>query len=198
MSKQILLASVSVQGGLPATEFRFGPGIHVLWGNHAEDVLLTLAGIFSGFPPKNAKAEVQWSTDVSLSVSVTDGACFVDTVRKQRGSPAQLAKAFHKQRFLCCRNCAHILDGSRLSAGTSGASDLLLEKLNATITQKDARPLFICNFFERLDEAVDLQSIFEALNATGRQVFIAVPRYYNIKNLEEKGYGATIHYESNL
>ena len=39
---------------------------------------------------------------------------------------------------------------------------------------------------------------FEALNATGRQVFIAVPRYYNIKNLEENGSGATIHYESNL
>ena len=44
------------------------------------------------------------------------------------------------------------------------------------------------NFFERLDEAVDLQPITEALNATGRQVFIAVPHYYNMKQMEEMPY----------
>ena len=57
------------------------------------------------------------------------------------------------QRFLNFKNNSHILDGSRLLMGTSGASDLLLENLNATIAKKDARPLFICNFLERLDEA---------------------------------------------
>ena len=86
-----------------------------------------------------------------------------------------------------------ILDGSRLPVGMSGASDLLLDKLNATIAQKDARPLFVCNFLERLDEAVDLQPIFEALNATGRQVFVAVPCYYEIKELEGMSYDKSIH-----
>ena len=62
-----------------------------------------------------------------------------------------------------------------------------------TLKQKDDCPLFICNFLERLDEAVDLRSIFEALNATGRQVFIAVPHYYEIKELEGMPYDTSIH-----
>jgi hypothetical protein len=41
---------------------------------------------------------------------------------------------------------------------------------------------------ERLDESVDLQPIFKALNATGRQVFIVVPHYYEINTLEEMPY----------
>ena len=102
-------------------------------------------------------------------------------------------KDFHKHRFLNSKNNSHILDGSRLPVGTSGASDLLLKKLEDALAPKEARPLFICNLLERLDEAVDLQPIFEALNATGRQVFIAVPHYYIIEKLEGKEYGAAIH-----
>ena len=135
---------------------------------------------------------------MTFLASGEDGHVFVDGINKERGNTAQLMKAFHKHRFLNFRNQTHVLDGSQLPAGTSGTSDLLLEKLGDVLAQEDDRPLFVYNFLERLDEAVDLQPVFEALNATGRQVFIAIPRYYNIKNLEENGYGATIHYESNL
>ena len=86
-----------------------------------------------------------------------------------------------------------ILDGSRLPDGLDSASDLLLKKLRETIDKGDDRPLFVCNFLERLDEAVDLHPIFQTLNATGRQVFIAVPHYYEINTWEELYLDTAIH-----
>lgn len=88
---------------------------------------------------------------------------------------------------------APILDGSRLPDGFDSASDLLLKKLRETIDKGDDRPLFVCNFLERLDEAVDLHPIFQTLNATGRQVFIAVPHYYEINTWEELYHDTAIH-----
>ena len=86
-----------------------------------------------------------------------------------------------------------IVDGSRLPDGFDSASDLLLKKLRETIDKGDDRPLFVCNFLERLDEAVDLHPIFQTLNATGRQVFIAVPHYYEINTWEELYHDTAIH-----
>lgn len=196
MCKRILSATVFIQKETHV--MAFSSGINILYGQNGEDVLLTLAGILGGMPTKSFEAELQWRDSVTFLASGEDGHVFVDGINKERGNTAQLMKDFHKHRFLNFRNQTHVLDGSRLPVGMSGASDLLLENLNATIAQKDARPLFICNFLERLDEAVDLQPIFEALNATGRQVFIAVPHYYKIEKLEGKEYGATIHHESSL
>ena len=193
MHKRILSASVSVQKKAPFTKFQFYPGIHILWGADAEDIVLTLAGIWGGIPPLNGKAEIQWDADAFLSVHIIDGACGVEKASTPRGSAAQLVKEFHNQRFLNFRNCRHIWDCSRLPAGISGASTLLLTKLRDALANEDGLPLFVCNFLERLDEGVDLQPIFEALNATGRQVFIAVPHYYENKILEEMPYGAAIH-----
>ena len=193
MNKGIQSASVSVQKEAPFTELRFHPGINILWGADAEDVVLTLAGIFGGIPSLNGKAEIQWDADALLFVHIIDGACGVEKANVQRGRAAQLVKEFHKQRFLNFRNCRHILNGARLPAGISGASALLLRKLRDALTNEDDLPLFVCNFPERLDEAVDLKTIFEALNASGRQVFIAVPRSYTINTLEEMPYDATIH-----
>lgn len=73
-----------------------------------------------------------------------------------------------------------IMDGSRLRGGFLGANDLLLKNLRKTLAKEDGRPLFIYNFLERLDEAVELHPIFDALKSTGRQVIIAVPHYYEI------------------
>ena len=179
MCKRILSATVSI--GEETTTRTFSPTINVLCGHIAEETLLTLAGIFGGIPPNSFKAEINWGGDVTLFVSGEDGRVFVNNIKKEQGDSAQLIKAFHKHRFLHFRNKTHILDGSQLSAGTSGASKLLLKQLGDALAQKDDRPLFICSFLERLDEAVNLQPIFEALNATGRQVFIAVPRYYRTK-----------------
>ena len=185
MCKRILSACVSVQEGVPPAEFRFCHGINILFGQNAEDVVLTLAGVFGGVPPQSFHAALNWRDDATLFVSGYDGRVFVDSIENKQGDPAQLMKCFYKHRFLNFRKNAHLLDGSRLHAGTSGTGDLLLEKLNATLAKEDDCPLFICNFLERLDEAIDLQPIWEALLATRRQIFIAVPHYYNTKQLEE-------------
>ena len=171
-------------------EFRFCPGINILWGKNAEDVVLTLAGIFGGIPPKAFEATLDWQNDVALLVSGEDGRVFVDGIRKGKGDSVRLMKSFHKQRFLHFRNNTHLLDGSRLSDGFAGAGDLLRKKLSETIAKEDARPLFLVNVLERLDEAAELQPIFDALSATGRQVFIAIPHAYQ---LEGKYHDTTIH-----
>lgn len=193
MSKRILSASVSVRKETHSPKFQFQSGINILWGADAEDIDLTLACIFGGIPPLNGKAEIQWDADVSLVISITEGVCGVESARTQGGSTAQLVKDFHKQRYLNFVNSKHILDGSRLPAGISSASELLLKKMRDVLAQEDDRPLFIINFLERLDETVDLRPIFEALNATERQVFIALPHYYKINTLEEMPYDTAIH-----
>lgn len=188
MCKRILSACVSVQEGVPPAEFRFCHRINILFGQNAEDVVLTSAGVFGGVPPQSFHAALNWRDDATLFVSGYDGRVFVDSIENKQGDPVRLMKCFYKHRFLNFRKNAHLLDGSRLHAGTSGTGDLLLEKLNATLAKEDDCPLFICNFLERLDEAIDLQPIWEALLATGRQIFIAVPHYYNMKQLEEMPY----------
>ena len=51
----------------------------------------------------------------------------------------------------------------------------------------------VLNFLERLDESVDPRPMIEALNATGRQVFIAAPHYYKINTWEEIYHDTAIH-----
>ena len=191
MCKRILSANVLIQEKMHAMEF--SPSVNILCGHVAEEMLLTLAGIFGSTPPKAFNAEIKWGEGVTLLVYGEDRRIFVNNIKKERGNSAQMIKAFHKYRFLNFRNKTHVFDGSQLPAGTSGASDLLLQKLEDTLKQKDDCPLFICNFLERLDEAVALQPILEALTATGRQIFIAVPHYYNITALEKMPHDTTIH-----
>ena len=186
-----IIQSATIGEGAPKLQFGFG--INILWEQNAEDILLTLAGIFGGMPHQNGKVEILWNANASLFVSIKDGACGVEKVITSGQNAARLVKKFHKQRFLNFRNCTHVLDGARLPAGISGASNLLLNKLRQVPATEDDRPLFVSNFLERLDEAVDLHPVFETLNATGRQVFIALPPYYPIKQLEELPYDTTIH-----
>lgn len=94
--------------------------------------------------------------------------------------------------FLAIESGQVCIGSSHLTGGFAGEGDLWLTILRDALSESDDRPLFICNFLERLDEAVDLHPIFEALHAAGRQVFIAVPHYYNIEKLEELCHGATI------
>ena len=81
-----------------------------------------------------------------------------------------------------------IFNGAVLPAGFAGAGDLLLRQLQEILATADDRPLYILNFLERLDESVDPRPMIEALNATGRPIFLAVPPYYPINTLEELPY----------
>lgn len=120
------------------------------------------------------------------------------SVSVQEGMPSVVFRFHPRINLLWGQNAEHILrelagttpivDGSRLPDGFDSASDLLLKKLRETIDKEEDRPLFVCTFLERLDESVALRPIFDALNATGRQVFIAVPHYYIINTWEELFY----------
>ena len=186
MSKQIL--TLAIRAGSHIQRYSFHSGINILCGQHAAEILPTLSGIFGGTPVGVFCAELQWQDGVILSISGAEGQVFLEGIRAAQGDPAQWAKDFHKQRFLTCRDRRHIFDGRELPDGTSGAGQRLLDKLHAALACTDDRPLFVTDFLERLDEAVDPRPILAALNLTGRQAFLAVPHSYTIKTLEELPY----------
>lgn len=53
---------------------------------------------------------------------------------------------------------------------------------------EDDRPIFIYDYFDRLDEAIDITPILDDLSALGRQVFISVCAGYPCKKMK---HGAT-------
>lgn len=193
MGYKMLSASFSVGEGESRPEFRFHPQINILCGKYAEDVVLNLAGIFSGKSTWDGTAKLLLPTGEELCISVIGGACLAERIVPQRGNSANQVKDFHKLRFLNFRKIGYILDGAKLPEGFGEATDLLLERLQKALTQKDDSPLFICNFLERLDEATDLAVLFEELKYTGRQIFLAVPHFYSIKILEAMYYDKIIY-----
>lgn len=204
MDKRIASASISVDDEFSPVNLQLSPGINILWGEKAEEVMWTLVGIFSATPRQisaQLKAEVRWQDDISFWISGEINAgrstIFVEDITLPNGiSAAQQVKRFHKRRFLEFRKQPCVFDGTRpFQQYPLGESDSILNNFHLFLHQNiyDDRPLFLFNFLERLDESIDLSPIFRALATTGRQVFIAVPRSYTINTLEEMPYDATIH-----
>ena len=54
----------------------------------------------------------------------------------------------------------------------------------ADITSYDDRPVFIYDYFDRLDEATDITPVLNKLSSLGRQVFIAVCANYPIEKMK--------------
>ena len=48
----------------------------------------------------------------------------------------------------------------------------------------DARPIYIFNFFERLDESTDITPFIDALATLDRQVFVGVSNTYPLERFE--------------
>lgn len=80
-----------------------------------------------------------------------------------------------------CKNLRYLGESNAILARFYNA-------LQSVAGRNDDFPLLLWDFLERLDEAVDIRPILQALNATGRQVFIAVPHYYEIKTGEKMPY----------
>lgn len=59
-----------------------------------------------------------------------------------------------------------------------------LEIVKAETEKGDTRPICIFDFFDRLDEAVDITPFLEPLSALGRQVFVGVSEGYPIERIE--------------
>lgn len=213
MHSRIISASVRECRTDRILEIQPSPQILFLQGQDAEGFLLALAGLFGGLPENcfrsveeyEVKDDVVWTDDVSctLGARFSKGEkavwvhCVDDTKSGLSAHSPEKVKAIHKRRFRNGSNTAHILantskSGSLDTLGESAETlrrfQFFLKEIQRCFLLGDTRPLFLYNFLERLDEAVDVGRILKALNATGRQVFIAVPHYYEIKALEEMPY----------
>ena len=59
-----------------------------------------------------------------------------------------------------------------------------IEIAKAGTQNGDTRPIYIFNFFERLDEAIDITPFIDALASLGRQVFVGISNNYPLKRFE--------------
>lgn len=59
-----------------------------------------------------------------------------------------------------------------------------IEIVKEETAQCDTRPIFIFNFFERLDEETDITTFIDALAAIGRQVFVGISNNYPLERFE--------------
>ena len=59
-----------------------------------------------------------------------------------------------------------------------------IEIVKEETAKGDARPLYVFNFFERLDEATNITPFIDALADLGRQVFVGVSNTYPIERFE--------------
>lgn len=204
MYKRILSASVSFSNRKATRQLSPAPGMNLLSGENAEQVFWSLAAMFdipSRLVLSPIHGELRWSDGTVYGISVRDGhAIFVDYIKPDPNGSRdriRLERLFHKRWFLCRSDVPYLFNGTDPDRIRScGEADLLLNKFNVFIRNipddPNGPPLFLCNFLERLDEAMDLRPIFEALTATGRQVFIALP-HYSMNILEEICHDATIH-----
>ena len=58
-----------------------------------------------------------------------------------------------------------------------------LESVKEETAKGDKRPIYIFNFFERIDEAVDVTPFLDELASFGRQVFVSVTENYPTEKL---------------
>ena len=59
-----------------------------------------------------------------------------------------------------------------------------IEIVKEETAKGDTRPLYVFNFFERLDEATDITPFIEALASLGRQVFVGISNNYPLERFE--------------
>lgn len=192
MYRVLLSATVETKAAsIPLTP---GAEINVLRGENAEAVFWLTAGLFDIFsvektplPAAFLRAKIRWPGEVVYSVSGHDlqgKLCLcVDYVHNSTAGREHLIKCFHKQRFPDARVSGDLFDGQHIDKTLPmGESDLILAAFHRFVQkipqQENGRPLFLCNFLERLDAAVELTPIFQALQATGRQVFILLSPTY--------------------
>ena len=59
-----------------------------------------------------------------------------------------------------------------------------IEIVKEETAKGDTRPIYIFNFFERLDEATDITPFIEALASLGRQVFVGISNSYPLERFD--------------
>lgn len=218
MYSQIRFASIRESNTGRLMEFQTHSYINFIRSKEPEGFLLALAGLFGGLPENQlhnlreylVTADILWEDQSSCVLHAClnqweNPVCVYSTDGMPAPLSVQLAKkvnALHKRRFRRGCDCSHIFPGkSRVPVSAPlGESDEILQGFSLFLQEThqrskfgDTRPLFLYNFLERLDGAVDTGKILTALADTGRQVFIAVPHYYQINTREDIPYDAAIY-----
>ena len=199
MARIILSASLSIPAKNSAIQIKPSSGVNILCGNHAEDIFWSLAGIVDIYSsdhaqtPTTVTAELRWPEGVTYGVTskASEGRnqMVVDYVKGVgEEDPRYLVKRLHKQRYRDVRDNLCLFNGCRLdNPNMLSESDAILTSFHSFIEklpdQKNGRPVFLLNFLERLDRAVDILPILEDLTATGRQVFVLSPDNCTIPNI---------------
>ena len=200
MARIILSASVSIQEENSMVQIRPSPGVNILCGNNAEDIFWSLASIVDIYSSDRSQvyttvnAELRWSDGVIYGVygKVRDAKnhMVVDYVKGLgEEDPRYLVKRLHKQRYRDVRDSLCLFNGCLLdNSRMLGESEAILEAFHSFIervpVQKNGRPLFLCNFLERLDGSVDLLPLLDELAILNRQAFILLPEGCSIEHME--------------
>ncbi|MBQ9744572.1 MAG: hypothetical protein IJW19_05545 [Clostridia bacterium] len=74
-------------------------------------------------------------------------------------------------------------------------SNVLIKTVNA-VSRSDDRPIFIYDYLDRLDEAIDITPVLNRLSSLGRQIFISVCDGYPCEKIKNKRV-QIVHMEDN-
>ena len=200
MARIILSASLSLPAENSTIQVKPSPGVNILCGNNAEEIFWRLSGIVDVYSsdhfqaPTTVSAELRWSDGVTYGINskASEGRnqIVVDYVKGVgEEDPRYLVKRLHKQRYRDVRDNLCLFNGCRPdNPNMLSESDAILASFHSFIEklpdQKNGRPIFLLNFLERLDRAVDILPCLEELTATGRQVFVLLPDNCTIPNIE--------------
>ena len=122
--------------------------------------------------------------DQSFFVGVKDGEHF--SAEKTEATLSKLRKLKSDE-----RNSYNFLNKYTANENNLSECDYNIENFNRFIeivkeetAKGDTRPIYIFNFFERLDEATDITSFIKSLASLGRQVFVEVSNTYPIERFD--------------
>ena len=200
MARLILAASLTLPGEETPIQVKPSPSVNILCGNNAEAVFWGLAGIvdiYSSDQPQavtTINSELRWSDGVIYGITGKESEgrnqVVVDYVKSLCGKdPRYLVKRLHKQRYRDVRDNCCLFNGCQLdNPHMLGESELILKSFHSFIEtlpdQRNGRPVFLLNFLDRLDSAVDPFPLLEELSATGRQAFVLLSSNCTIPNIE--------------
>ena len=119
--------------------------------------------------------------DQSFFVAVKDGEHF--SAERTKEVIAKLRSMKRDE-----RNSYNFLNKYTANENNLSECDYNIENFNRFIeivkeetAKGDTRPIYIFNFFERLDEATDITTFTDALAAIGRQVFVGISNSYPLE-----------------
>lgn len=111
-------------------------------------------------------------------VAARDGQRF--SKKKTRECLTALRAWISDEKSMYCSETHYYTDAYPLSACDYSLANFrcFLDAVRSETEKGDRRPIFIFNFFDRLDEAVDITPFLDELATLGRQVFVAVGSNY--------------------